>query len=63
MHFKKEYGSFGEALKHSDGLAVVGAFLDVTDDGDEHKLLSADLMPLSEVTNCSKSCSSRIRWK
>ncbi|KAF6034672.1 CA2 [Bugula neritina] len=55
VHFKKEYGSFGEALKHSDGLAVVGAFLDVTDDGDEHKLLSADLMPLSEVTNCKSS--------
>lgn len=54
MHFKKSYGSLGEAVKHGDGLAVVGAFLDVGDKGSEHKALSADLLKLSNVASSSE---------
>ena len=53
MHYKKSYGSFPEALKHGDGLAVVGAFLDV-DDGRAQAKVSEDLMKLIDVKTCSE---------
>lgn len=52
MHFKKEYGSIGEAVKHPDGLAVVGAFLDATEDENAHKAMSSDITTLSQVAKC-----------
>ena len=54
VHYKKSYGSFGEAVKHGDGLAVVGAFLDVSDDGSDHKALSSDIQKLSQISSLSK---------
>jgi len=35
VHFKSEYGDIGRSLYHSDGLAVVGHFLEVVDTTDE----------------------------
>lgn len=29
VHWNTKYGSFGEALKHGDGLAVLGVFVEV----------------------------------
>lgn len=54
MHYKKSYGSMAEACKHGDGLAVVGAFIDVAPAGEDHQLVSADIMKLADVSSSSK---------
>lgn len=65
VHYKTEYGSLAAAVKHSDGVAVIGALLDVSDLPDtEHALFDKDIrhffhtkevgMTLSAVVNPSK---------
>lgn len=44
VHFNKKYGNFNEALKHGDGLAVMGVFLKVGKENAELKKL-VDLIP------------------
>ncbi|KAG7169302.1 Carbonic anhydrase 2-like 2 [Homarus americanus] len=39
VHFKSEYGSVAEAVKHEDGLAVLGVLIDVSSE-DNNKLVS-----------------------
>ncbi|XP_067941828.1 carbonic anhydrase 2-like [Watersipora subatra] len=63
VHYKKSYGSFGAAVKHGDGLAVVGAFLDVTSDGNEHKLLSSDIEKLTQIETDGSSQTVEIDLK
>jgi len=57
VHFKKSYGSLGEAVRHGDGLAVVGAFIDVDDNRAQPKICD-DLKKLTDVTSSSSEVNS-----
>jgi len=47
VHFKASYGSLGEAIKHSDGLAVLGVFFEI---GSENAALKPITDNLSQIT-------------
>lgn len=52
VHFKKQYGSVEAALTHADGLAVVGAVLDVSDAPDmEHAAFDKDIRKFANTKN------------
>jgi len=51
VHYKKSYGSMGEAAKHSDGLAVVGAMINVEENNNLFiSQMDKDLQALSAIT-------------
>ena len=53
VHYKGAYGTIGEALKHPDGLAVLGVFFEIspTDNPAFTPLVSA----LSNIKQASKA--------
>lgn len=48
VHYKASYGSIGEAIKHSDGLAVLGMMFDVGTENPTLKPITGNLSLISE---------------
>ena len=48
VHFKSEYGSLGEAVKQSDGLAVLGVMFEVSQM--DNTVLSPIIDAFSQIT-------------
>jgi len=49
VHYKTAYGSLGEAIKHSDGLAVLGIFIEVGSENLALKPITDNLYQITEA--------------
>ncbi|XP_015115602.1 carbonic anhydrase 2-like [Diachasma alloeum] len=57
VHWKRAYGSFEKALRHSDGLAVVGVFFEIDDDHDRVAPLNMIFDHIEEIRDVDSKAS------
>ena len=53
VHYKKTYGSLGEAIKHKDGLTVLGIFFTISEE--DNKALNPIISNLSSIMKPGQS--------
>ena len=53
VHFKKTYGSLEEAIKHKDGLAVLGVFFTISEE--DNRALNPIISNLESITRPGQS--------